>query len=239
MQTFSLKFCLTRWQAVSISSKNANVFLAVELEMWNWKNMATSQRRWKTRTLESVSLWLRNIQHSQSSTNVCFNQTDLDFLVILKTRVMTRDAQFNRKKTKTWKRTPALFSPPLISSSLLLTSSFFSLTFLPHSRQNSSIYKYQQPTLLNCIHTHIINTHQSKPMNTVAYCCQQSQHTLPRPLLPMETGVCVRAHVMLTSYPHTAAALNNKLFQGQIADKNPFFHPTKKDQERGWEKRAG
>lgn len=143
--------------------------------------------------------------------------------------------------TKTWniKPTPALFSPPLISFSLLLTSSFSSLTFLPHSRQNSSIYKYQQPTLLNCIHTHHKHTHQSKPMNTVAYCCQQSQHTLPRPLLPMETGVCVCAHVMLTSYPHTAAALNNKLFQGQIADKNPFFHPTKKDQERGWEKRAG
>lgn len=24
---------------------------------------------------------------------------------------------------------------------------------------------------------------------------------------------------------------DNKLFQGQIADKNPFFHPAKKDQE--------
>lgn len=65
-------------QAISIYSENANVFIAVELEMWKQKNMAACRRRWKTSTLESVSLWLRNIQHLQSW-NVCFNQTDLDF----------------------------------------------------------------------------------------------------------------------------------------------------------------
>lgn len=43
------------------------------------------------------------------------------------------------------------------------------------------------------------------------------------------------AHTWRWRCSRTAAAWNNKLFQGQIADKNPFFHPTKKDQERGKE----
>lgn len=52
----------------------------------------------------------------------------------------------------------------------------------------------------------------------------------------METGKRVRTHMWCWRCTRTVAALDNKLFQGQIADKNPFFHPTKKDQEWGREK---
>lgn len=45
------------------------------------------------------------------------------------------------------------------------------------------------------------------------------------------------AHMWRWRCTRAAAALDNKLFQGQIADKNPFFHPAKKDQERGREER--
>lgn len=61
-----------------------------------------------------------------------------------------------------------------------------------------------------------------------------THHTLPRPLLPMETERAPLAHacdVDAVAVRRQRRLKDNKLFQGQIADKNPFFHPAKKDQE--------
>lgn len=59
-----------------------------------------------------------------------------------------------------------------------------------------------------------------------------THHTLPRPLLPMETERAPLAHACDVDAVAVRRRLkDNKLFQGQIADKNPFFHPAKKDQE--------
>lgn len=61
-----------------------------------------------------------------------------------------------------------------------------------------------------------------------------THHTLPRPLLPMETERAPLAHacdVDAGAARRRRRLKDNKLFQGQIADKNPFFHPAKKDQE--------
>lgn len=91
-----------------------------------------------------------------------------------------------------------------------------------HLPMRLRIYLSINTTEARCSHAHT-HTH-CKPMSTVVYCANGANTHSPQPLLPMETRECVRTHV-------TLAALDNKLFQGQIADKNPFFHPAKKDQE--------
>lgn len=82
---------------------------------------------------------------------------------------------------------------------------------------------------INITHTH---TGQSKPMSTVVYCASRGNAHFHGHYSPWKQASAL-THTWCWRCTRTVAALdNNKLFQGQIADKNPFFHSTKKD--HGW-----
>lgn len=83
-------------------------------------------------------------------------------------------------------------------------------------------------------YTHAVKTHtyQSEPMSTVVYCASRANTHFHGHYSPWKQA-SMFAHTWCWHCTRTVDALDNKLFQGQITDKNPFFYPTKKDQEWG------
>lgn len=114
------------------------------------------------------------------------------------------------------------------SSPPLPPCSFYST--YPHPLLSININKRDYRTTYT--HTVKIHTYQSKPMSTVVYCASRANTHFHGHYSPWKQA-SVFAHTWCWHCTRTVAALDNKLFQGQITDKNPFFYPTKKDPEWG------